>query len=189
MCFCSSSDVGGPADPIAPSIIIPPRNTSVMVGTFEVTLECVANARCVCVCVYTSTQNDLYQTIKTQFCLFVSFRPLLSLIPRLCLSVFLSLSTSRPLIKLSITWRKNGVLVNRGLRDFGRRLTISGPLVSDSGYYECEASLRSSSAPSVSAGAYVHVLGNLMFLLLVKTVFKMCLVQKVFKVCIIFFPF
>uniref|UniRef100_A0A8C1JAF9 Sidekick cell adhesion molecule 2a n=1 Tax=Cyprinus carpio TaxID=7962 RepID=A0A8C1JAF9_CYPCA len=100
-------------DPIAPSIIIPPRNTSVMVGTFEVTLECVANAR--------------------------------------------------PLIKLSITWRKNGVLVNRGLRDFGRRLTISGPLVSDSGYYECEASLRSSSAPSVSAGAYLHVLEHPQF--------------------------
>uniref|UniRef100_A0A8C1ZRX6 Sidekick cell adhesion molecule 2a n=1 Tax=Cyprinus carpio TaxID=7962 RepID=A0A8C1ZRX6_CYPCA len=100
-------------DPIAPSIIIPPRNTSVMVGTFEVTLECVAN--------------------------------------------------TRPLIKLSITWRKNGVLVNRGLRDFGRRLTISGPLVSDSGYYECEASLRSSSAPSVSAGAYLHVLEHPQF--------------------------
>ncbi|KAI2666017.1 Protein sidekick-2 [Labeo rohita] len=106
-------NVGGPADPIAPSIIIPPKNTSVMVGTFEVTLECVANAR--------------------------------------------------PLIKLSITWRKNGVLVNRGLRDFGRRLTISGPLVSDSGYYECEASLRSSSAPSVSAGAYLHVLEHPQF--------------------------
>uniref|UniRef100_A0A671RAK0 Protein sidekick-2-like n=1 Tax=Sinocyclocheilus anshuiensis TaxID=1608454 RepID=A0A671RAK0_9TELE len=106
-------NVGGPADPIAPSIIIPPRNTSVMVGTFEVTLECVANAR--------------------------------------------------PLIKLSITWRKNRMLVNRGLRDFGRRLTISGPLVSDSGYYECEASLRSSSAPSVSAGAYLHVLEHPQF--------------------------
>uniref|UniRef100_A0A8C1ZRP7 Sidekick cell adhesion molecule 2a n=1 Tax=Cyprinus carpio TaxID=7962 RepID=A0A8C1ZRP7_CYPCA len=106
-------NIGGPADPIAPSIIIPPRNTSVMVGTFEVTLECVAN--------------------------------------------------TRPLIKLSITWRKNGVLVNRGLRDFGRRLTISGPLVSDSGYYECEASLRSSSAPSVSAGAYLHVLEHPQF--------------------------
>uniref|UniRef100_A0A673FSH9 Sidekick cell adhesion molecule 2a n=1 Tax=Sinocyclocheilus rhinocerous TaxID=307959 RepID=A0A673FSH9_9TELE len=106
-----------------------------MVGTFEVTLECVANAR--------------------------------------------------PLIKLSITWRKNGVLVNRGLRDFGRRLTISGPLVSDSGYYECEASLRSSSAPSVSAGAYLHVLGNLMFLLLV----KMCLVQNVFIPVHHFFSF
>ncbi|XP_046721614.1 protein sidekick-2 isoform X4 [Silurus meridionalis] len=106
-------NVGGPADPIAPTIIIPPRNTSVMVGTFEVTLECVANAR--------------------------------------------------PLIKLNIVWRKNGVVVNRGLRDFGRRLTISGPLVSDSGYYECEASLRSSSVPAVTAGAYLHVIEHPQF--------------------------
>ncbi|XP_076852894.1 protein sidekick-2 isoform X2 [Brachyhypopomus gauderio] len=106
-------NVGGPADPIAPTIIIPPKNTSVVVGTFEVTLECVANAR--------------------------------------------------PLIKLSITWRKNGVVVARGLRDFGRRLTISGPLVSDSGYYECEASLRSSSVPPVTAGAYLHVLEHPQF--------------------------
>ncbi|KAM9457056.1 protein sidekick-2 isoform 2-T2 [Clarias gariepinus] len=106
-------NVGGPADPIAPTIIIPPRNTSVMVGTFEVTLECVANAR--------------------------------------------------PLIKLNIAWRKNGVVVNRGLRDFGRRLTISGPLVSDSGYYECEASLRSSSVPAVTAGAYLHVIEHPQF--------------------------
>ncbi|XP_026997071.1 protein sidekick-2 isoform X1 [Tachysurus fulvidraco] len=106
-------NVGGPADPIAPTIIIPPKNTSVMVGTFEVTLECVANAR--------------------------------------------------PLIKLNIAWRKNGVVVNRGLRDFGRRLTISGPLVSDSGYYECEASLRSSSVPAVTAGAYLHVIEHPQF--------------------------
>lgn len=40
-----SPDVGGPADPIAPTIIIPPKNTSVVAGTSEVTLECVANAR------------------------------------------------------------------------------------------------------------------------------------------------
>ncbi|XP_058231848.1 protein sidekick-2 isoform X2 [Hemibagrus wyckioides] len=106
-------NVGGPADPIAPTIIIPPKNTSVMVGTFEVTLECVANAR--------------------------------------------------PLIKLNIAWRKNGMVVNRGLRDFGRRLTISGPLVSDSGYYECEASLRSSSVPAVTAGAYLHVIEHPQF--------------------------
>ncbi|TSO37067.1 Protein sidekick-2 [Bagarius yarrelli] len=106
-------NVGGPADPIAPTIIIPPKNTSVMVGTFEVTLECVANAR--------------------------------------------------PLIKLNIAWRKNGEVVNRGLRDFGRRLTISGPLVSDSGYYECEASLRSSSVPAVTAGAYLHVIEHPQF--------------------------
>ncbi|KAM6897209.1 protein sidekick-2 [Xenentodon cancila] len=104
----SVENVGGPADPIAPTIIIPPRNTSVVTGTSEVTLECVANAR--------------------------------------------------PLIKLSITWRKNGVLVSTGLSDFKRRLTILGPMLSDAGYYECEATLRSSSVPSVSAGAYLHVL-------------------------------
>lgn len=40
-----SLDVGGPADPIAPTIVIPPRNTSVISGTSEVTMECVANAR------------------------------------------------------------------------------------------------------------------------------------------------
>ncbi|XP_030611677.1 protein sidekick-2 [Archocentrus centrarchus] len=104
----SVENVGGPADPIAPTIIIPPRNTSVVTGTSEVTMECVANAR--------------------------------------------------PLIKLSISWRKNGVLVTGGLSDFNRRLTILSPVVSDAGYYECEAILRSSSVPSVSAGAYLHVL-------------------------------
>ncbi|XP_008312564.1 protein sidekick-2 isoform X2 [Cynoglossus semilaevis] len=104
----SVENVGGPADPIAPTIVIPPRNTSVVSGTSEVTMECVANAR--------------------------------------------------PLIKLSISWRKNGLLVNSGLSDFNRRLTILSPVVSDSGYYECEAILRSSSVPSVSASAYLHVL-------------------------------
>ncbi|XP_070294548.1 protein sidekick-2-like [Salvelinus sp. IW2-2015] len=62
-----------------------------------------------------------------------------------------------PLIKLSITWRKNRVLVTSGLSDFNRRLTIIGPVVSDSGFYECEVVLRSSSVPSVNAGAYLHV--------------------------------
>uniref|UniRef100_A0A3Q2G407 Sidekick cell adhesion molecule 2b n=1 Tax=Cyprinodon variegatus TaxID=28743 RepID=A0A3Q2G407_CYPVA len=100
-------NIGGPADPIAPTIIIPPRNTSVVMGTSEVTMECVANAR--------------------------------------------------PLIKLSISWRKNGMLVSSGLSDFNRRLTILSPMVSDAGFYECEAVLRSSSVPSVSAGAYLHV--------------------------------
>ncbi|KAG5262869.1 hypothetical protein AALO_G00279850 [Alosa alosa] len=100
--------VGGPADPIAPTIVVPPRNTSVISGTSEVTMECVANAR--------------------------------------------------PLIKLSISWKKDGVPVRNGLSDFNRRLTILTPLVSDSGYYECEAVLRSSSVPSVSAGAHLHVL-------------------------------
>ncbi|KAI4883657.1 hypothetical protein NFI96_010173 [Prochilodus magdalenae] len=101
-------NVGGPADPIAPTIVIPPRNTSVVSGTSEVTMECVANAR--------------------------------------------------PLIKLSISWRKDGVPIRSGLSDFNRRLTILSPTVSDSGLYECEAELKSSSVPSVSAGAYLHVL-------------------------------
>ncbi|TRY60854.1 hypothetical protein DNTS_028282 [Danionella cerebrum] len=104
----SVENVGGPADPIAPTIIIPPRNTSVISGTSEVTMECVANAR--------------------------------------------------PLIKLSISWKKDGVLLRSGLSDFNRRLTILSPVVSDSGFYECEAVLRSSSVPSVSAGAFLYVL-------------------------------
>lgn len=74
--------------------------------------------------------------------------------------VWFDFSLRRPLIKLSISWRKNGVLVTSGLSDFNRRLTILSPVVSDAGFYECEAILRSSSVPSVSAGAYLHVLGK-----------------------------
>lgn len=76
------------------------------------------------------------------------------------LFLFFIFFSSRPLIKMSVTWRKDGVVVNTGIRDFGRRLVISLPAVGDSGYYECEASLRSSSVPSVTAGAFLHVLGN-----------------------------
>ncbi|XP_019398340.1 PREDICTED: protein sidekick-2 [Crocodylus porosus] len=101
-------NVGGPADPIAPTIIIPPRNTSVVAGTSEVTMECVANAR--------------------------------------------------PLIKLHIVWKKDGAAVSGSISDYNRRLTILNPALSDSGYYECEAVLRSSSVPSVSRGAYLSVL-------------------------------
>ncbi|KAF4085462.1 hypothetical protein AMELA_G00118810, partial [Ameiurus melas] len=101
-------NIGGPADPIAPSIVFPPRNTSIVSGTSEVTMECVANAR--------------------------------------------------PLIKLSISWRRDGVPVRSGLSDFNRRLTLLSPTITDSGFYECEAELRSSSVPSVSAGAFLNVL-------------------------------
>ncbi|XP_006872370.1 PREDICTED: protein sidekick-2 [Chrysochloris asiatica] len=101
-------NVGGPADPIAPSIIIPPKNTSVVVGTSEVTLECVANAR--------------------------------------------------PLIKLHIIWKKDGILLSGGISDFNRRLTIPNPTSSDAGYYECQAALHSSSVPAVVRGAYLSVL-------------------------------
>ncbi|ELK37062.1 Protein sidekick-2 [Myotis davidii] len=101
-------NVGGPADPIAPTIIIPPKNTSVVAGTSEVTMECVANAR--------------------------------------------------PLIKLHILWKKDGVLLSGGISDYNRRLTIPNPTGSDAGFYECEAVLRSSSVPSVVRGAYLSVL-------------------------------
>ncbi|GAA6097738.1 protein sidekick-2 isoform X1 [Tachysurus ichikawai] len=101
-------NIGGLADPIAPSIVFPARNTSIVSGTSEVTMECVANAR--------------------------------------------------PLIKLSISWRRDGVPVRSGLSDFNCRLTILSPTIIDSGFYECEAELRSSTVPSVSAGAFMHVL-------------------------------
>ncbi|XP_027510413.1 protein sidekick-2 isoform X1 [Corapipo altera] len=102
------ANVGGPADPIAPTIIVPPRNTSVVAGTSEVTMECVANAR--------------------------------------------------PLIKLHIIWKKDGVPLSSGISDYSRRLTILHPALGDSGYYECEAVLRSSSVPAVAAGAFLSIL-------------------------------
>ncbi|NXJ70226.1 SDK2 protein, partial [Rostratula benghalensis] len=102
------ANVGGPADPIAPTIIVPPRNTSVVAGTSEVTMECVANAR--------------------------------------------------PLMKLHIIWKKDGVPLSSGISDYSRRLTILNPALGDSGYYECEAVLRSSSVPAVAEGAYLSVL-------------------------------
>ena len=50
--------------------------------------------------------------------------------------------------------------VTSGLSDYNRRLTVLSPVASDAGFYECEATLRSSSVPSVSAGAFLHVLGR-----------------------------
>lgn len=66
----------------------------------------------------------------------------------------------RPLIKLHIIWKKDGVQVSSGLSDYNRRLTIPSPTVSDAGYYECEAVLRSSSVAPVVRGAHLSVLGD-----------------------------
>lgn len=71
-----------------------------------------------------------------------------------------SLPRSRPLIKLHILWKKDGVLLSGGISDYNRRLTIPNPTGSDAGFYECEAVLRSSSVPSVVRGAYLSVLGE-----------------------------
>lgn len=43
--FCSLIDWEAPADPVAPVIVIPPKNTTVVAGVSEAMLECVANAR------------------------------------------------------------------------------------------------------------------------------------------------
>lgn len=72
-----------------------------------------------------------------------------------------SLPRSRPLIKLHILWKKDGVLLSGGISDYNRRLTIPNPTGSDAGFYECEAVLRSSSVPSVVRGAYLSVLGEM----------------------------
>lgn len=72
-----------------------------------------------------------------------------------------SLAPSRPLIKLHIIWKKDGVLLSGGISDYNRRLTIPNPTGSDTGYYECEAVLRSSSVPPVTRGAYLSVLGEM----------------------------
>lgn len=66
----------------------------------------------------------------------------------------------RPLIKLHIVWKKDGALLSNGISDYNRRLTITNPTVSDAGFYECEAVLRSSSVAPVTRGAYLSVLGK-----------------------------
>lgn len=66
------------------------------------------------------------------------------------------------MIKLHIIWKKDGTPVSSGISDYSRRLTILHPTLSDSGFYECEAVLRSSSVPAVTAGAFLSVLGELL---------------------------
>jgi len=76
------------------------------------------------------------------------------------LALDMLLAPPRPLIKLHIIWKKDGVPLSSGISDYSRRLTILNPTLSDSGYYECEAVLRSSSVPAVAEGAYLSVLGE-----------------------------
>lgn len=147
---CFSPDVGGPADPIAPTIIVPPRNTSVVAGTSEVTMECVANARRVAMgmgwgC---KPRGEVCHGVEGG----VGLRGAGSWHPPAPLP--------RPLIKLHIIWKKDGVPISSGISDYSRRLTILNPTLGDSGYYECEAVLRSSSVPAVAEGAYLSVLGE-----------------------------
>ncbi|XP_030646363.1 LOW QUALITY PROTEIN: protein sidekick-1 [Chanos chanos] len=106
--YLNVADSDAPADPVAPVIIIPPRNTTVVAGVSEVTLECVANAR--------------------------------------------------PVEKLSLVWRRNGVEVTSGVGSFGRRLTIVNPTSASVGLYVCEASLLDSSVKSAEARAFLSII-------------------------------
>ncbi|XP_064009715.1 protein sidekick-1 isoform X2 [Pogoniulus pusillus] len=97
-----------PSDTVAPVIVIPPQNTSVVAGSSEVMLECVANAR--------------------------------------------------PLERLSMTWKRNGVKITSGISSFGRRLTIANPTSADVGMYLCEAKLRNSTEEPARAKAFLSIM-------------------------------
>ncbi|KAK1805199.1 hypothetical protein P4O66_019553 [Electrophorus voltai] len=101
-------DADAPAGPVAPVIVIAPRNTTVTAGVSKATMECVANAR--------------------------------------------------PVEKLNLVWRRNGVEVASGVGSFGRRLTIVNPTSADVGLYVCEASLLDSSMKHAEARAFLSII-------------------------------
>ncbi|NXS16173.1 SDK1 protein, partial [Mystacornis crossleyi] len=98
----------GPSDTAAPAIVVRPHNTSVVSGSSEATLECVASAR--------------------------------------------------PLERLSVTWKRNGIKITSGISSFGRRLTITNPTSADVGMYFCEAKLRESTEEPARAKAFLSIL-------------------------------
>ncbi|KAM6424584.1 protein sidekick-1 isoform 6-T6 [Liasis olivaceus] len=93
---------------VTPVIVIPPRNSSVITGSNEAILECVANGR--------------------------------------------------PIEKLSITWKRNGIQIINGVSSLGRRLAIANPTSADIGMYVCEAQLRNSPIEPESANAFLSIL-------------------------------
>ncbi|XP_062359287.1 protein sidekick-1 [Cinclus cinclus] len=97
-----------PWDSTAPAVVIQPHNTSVVAGSSEATLECVANAR--------------------------------------------------PLERLSVTWKRNGIKITSGISNFGRRLTVTNPTSADVGMYFCEARLRESTEEPARAKAFLSIL-------------------------------
>ncbi|KAI6076511.1 Protein sidekick-1 [Aix galericulata] len=104
----STDDAVDLSDTMAPVIVIPPQNTSVVAGSSEITLECVANAR--------------------------------------------------PIEKLSMTWKRNGIKITSGISSFGRRLTITNPTSADVGMYFCEAKLRDSTEEPARANAFLSII-------------------------------
>ncbi|XP_044531087.1 protein sidekick-2-like [Gracilinanus agilis] len=142
-------NVGGPADPIAPTIIIPPKNTSVVAGTSEVTMECVANARSVVMPSIPSFPNliiDLPHFLCSPSCIApnITRGPLDSTVID-GMSVVLACETSgapRP----AITWQKGERILASGSIQLPRftllesgSLLISPTRISDAGSYTCLA--------------------------------------------------
>ncbi|ELK28983.1 Protein sidekick-1 [Myotis davidii] len=106
LCFVATGNGAAP-EATAPVIVTAPGRGSVLAGSSEVTLECIANAR--------------------------------------------------PLEELRVSWKRNGVTLTRGLRSFGRRLTISTPTSADTGEYVCEAALAGSTAEPARAKAFLSI--------------------------------
>ncbi|KAM4892049.1 protein sidekick-1 [Sylvia borin] len=104
----SVARASSPSDSAAPAVVIRPHNSSVVSGSSQATLECVANAR--------------------------------------------------PLERLSVTWKRNGIKITSGISSFGRRLTITNPTSADVGMYFCEAKLRESSEEPARAKAFLSIL-------------------------------
>ncbi|RMC17644.1 hypothetical protein DUI87_05308 [Hirundo rustica rustica] len=104
----SVARASSPSDSAGPALVIRPHNSSVVSGSSEATLECVANAR--------------------------------------------------PLERLSVTWKRNGIKITSGISSFGRRLTITNPTSADVGMYFCEAKLRESTEEPARAKAFLSIL-------------------------------
>lgn len=73
---------------------------------------------------------------------------------------FILVFFGRPLERLSVTWKRNGIKITSGISSFGRRLTITNPTSADVGMYFCEAKLRESTEEPARAKAFLSILGN-----------------------------
>ncbi|RXM29017.1 Protein sidekick-1 [Acipenser ruthenus] len=140
--YLSIANSAAPADPVAPVIVISPRNTSVVAGTNEASLECVANASrngCIVADVVAGCDRDVVVQAAVQICDSAASAcgvatGQLSLAALRCYSVPVPslewYKDSTPLSKLANPRYK--VMVNGGLR-------IRGVRPEDAGIFQCFA--------------------------------------------------
>ncbi|XP_039216202.1 protein sidekick-1 isoform X2 [Crotalus tigris] len=67
------------------------------------------------------------------------------------------LANGSPIEKLSITWKRNGKILN-GIGSLGRRLAITNPTSADMGMYVCEAQLNDSPIQPERANTFLYIL-------------------------------